>query len=166
MSLSEFAAQSFKFNDYPFPSQRCERLFAGHRSASSTFGCVVPDAFAGTVITTNLPANTAIINIDSLADGAAGFNGDQSLWYHPFSDGGPLLTYTIAAGDVWVSYRESLRCNGALSVSDVRTGCSGFHFVDVQYTLDHRLSGIQQRGCNELFNPAVVRRRVLEYEWG
>ncbi len=56
------------------------------------------DAIAGTVITNNLPPNTAIINIDSLADGAASYNGDQSLWYHPFSDGGALLKYTIEPG--------------------------------------------------------------------
>lgn len=36
---------------------------------------------AGTVITSNLPPNTAIINISGTADGAAAFNGDQSLWY-------------------------------------------------------------------------------------
>jgi len=44
---------------------------------------------AGTVITTNLPPNTAIININATADGAAAFNGDQSLWYQPFNVAGP-----------------------------------------------------------------------------
>jgi len=41
-------------------------------------------ALGGTVITANLPANTAIVNIDARADGAASYNGDQSLWYQPF----------------------------------------------------------------------------------
>jgi hypothetical protein len=57
-----------------------------------------PELFGGTVITTNLPANTAIINIDARADGAASYNGDQSLWYHPFNTGGSLLEYTPQAG--------------------------------------------------------------------
>ncbi|MDE3068168.1 MAG: hypothetical protein KGJ60_11535 [Verrucomicrobiota bacterium] len=55
-------------------------------------------AAGGTVITSNLPSNTAIINIDARADGAASYNGDQSLWYHPFNTGGTLLQYTVQAG--------------------------------------------------------------------
>jgi hypothetical protein len=55
---------------------------------------------AGTVITSNLPPNTAIINISATADGAAAFNGDQSLWYQPFNVVGPaqLLEYTVQPG--------------------------------------------------------------------
>jgi hypothetical protein len=53
---------------------------------------------AGTVITDNLPASTAIINIDGRADGSAAYNGDQSLWYHPFNVNGTLLEYTVQAG--------------------------------------------------------------------
>ena len=49
-------------------------------------------AFGGTVITANLPANTAIVNMDARVDGAASFNGDQSLWYQPFSSALPQLT--------------------------------------------------------------------------
>jgi hypothetical protein len=52
----------------------------------------------GTLITTNLPPNTAIINIDSRADGAAAYNGNQSLWYQPFNTSGSLLEYTLPAG--------------------------------------------------------------------
>jgi len=57
-------------------------------------------ALAGTVITANLPPDTAIVNIDATQDGAATFNGDQSLWYHPFSTGGAaqLLEYTVQPG--------------------------------------------------------------------
>ena len=56
--------------------------------------------FAGTVITSNLPPNTAIINIDARADGAGSNNGDQSLFYQPFNVNGPaqLLTYTVTPG--------------------------------------------------------------------
>jgi hypothetical protein len=54
-------------------------------------------AHAGTVITANLPADTAIVNIDARQDGAANFNGDQSLWYHPFGNGAPPA-YTVQAG--------------------------------------------------------------------
>src|SRR5947209_19287417 len=55
---------------------------------------------SGTVITTNLPENTAIINIDARQDGAATYNGDQSLWYHPFFTGGAtqLVEYAVAPG--------------------------------------------------------------------
>ena len=58
------------------------------------------ESFAGTVILSNLPPNTAIINIDARADGSAAYNSDESLWYEPFNAGGPaqLLTYTVAAG--------------------------------------------------------------------
>ena len=53
---------------------------------------------AGTIITANLPSNTAIINIDARADGAATFNGSQSLWFHPFNTSSSLLEYTIQPG--------------------------------------------------------------------
>jgi hypothetical protein len=59
---------------------------------------VLLQARAGTVITTNLPANTAIVNIDGRADGAAGFDGGQTHWFQPFNTGGTLLQYTIQAG--------------------------------------------------------------------
>ncbi|MGH7954044.1 MAG: hypothetical protein ACREFE_19285, partial [Limisphaerales bacterium] len=57
-------------------------------------------AFGGTVITANLPANTAIININAAQDGASGHNSDESLWYQPFYSGGAtqLLEYTIQPG--------------------------------------------------------------------
>jgi hypothetical protein len=61
-------------------------ILASHRSA-----------LAGTVITANLPDKTAIVNIDARADGTASYNGDQSLWYHPFG-GAQLLKYPVAAG--------------------------------------------------------------------
>jgi hypothetical protein len=54
-------------------------------------------AFSGTVISSNLPPGTAIVNISGTQDGAFGYNSDQSLWYQPFSTGGAaqLLEYTI-----------------------------------------------------------------------
>ena len=55
-------------------------------------------ALGGTVITANLPANTAIVNIDARADGAASYNGDQSLWYQPFNSGSALPQLTLPAG--------------------------------------------------------------------
>ena len=53
---------------------------------------------AGTIITSNLPANTAIVNIDGRADGAATFNASQSLWFHPFNTGNSLLEFTVQPG--------------------------------------------------------------------
>jgi hypothetical protein len=68
-------------------------------SALGTIGGA-PQIHAGTVITSNLPPNTAIININGTQDGAASFNGDQSLWYQPFSTSGVtnLLRYTVQPG--------------------------------------------------------------------
>jgi hypothetical protein len=69
-------------------------------------GAVVLVAFAseglygGSVITTNLPANTAIVNISGTQDGAANYDGTQDKWYGPFSASGAaaLLKYTIQPG--------------------------------------------------------------------
>lgn len=61
-------------------------------------------AAAGTVISTNLPANTWIVNIDGRNDGAATYDGDQSNWYQPFAIDGNLLELTLAAG----TYRFTL----------------------------------------------------------
>jgi hypothetical protein len=61
--------------------------------------CRLP-VLAGTVITNNLPANTAIININATQDGISYRNADQSLWYHPFYTGSAtqLLKYTVCPG--------------------------------------------------------------------
>src|SRR5689334_20463778 len=53
---------------------------------------------AGSVITNNLPANVAIVNIDGRADGSASYSGDQSFWYHPFNTTNGLLQYTVSPG--------------------------------------------------------------------
>ena len=61
----------------------------------------VPQAFSGTVITTNLPSNTAIVNISGTEDGAAVYTGANApLWYQPFFTGGAarLLEYTVQPG--------------------------------------------------------------------
>src|SRR5579871_2265400 len=60
-------------------------------------GVLLP-AKSGTVITANLPANMAIVNIDGRADGSAAFNGDQSLWFQPFNTSSSLLEYTVQPG--------------------------------------------------------------------
>jgi hypothetical protein len=64
-------------------------------------GGSLPQAFGGTVITTNLPANTAIVNISGTEDGAAVYSGvNAALWYQPFFTGGAaqLLEYTVQPG--------------------------------------------------------------------
>lgn len=70
------------------------------RFCASLFVLLTPAAplLAGSTITTNLPANTVILNIDSQNDGAASFNGDQSLWYHPFSYTNSIPTFTVQPG--------------------------------------------------------------------
>jgi hypothetical protein len=57
-------------------------------------------ALCGTVITTNLPAGTVIVNVDGGQDGAATWNSGQDSWFHPFFTGGAtaLLQYTIQPG--------------------------------------------------------------------
>jgi len=71
------------------------RLFLS-RAAIALLPCVLS---GGTIITSNLPANTAIINIDSRAYGSAQFNGQaQSQWFHPFNTSNSLLEYTVQPG--------------------------------------------------------------------
>jgi hypothetical protein len=57
-------------------------------------------AHAGSVITSNLPANTVIVNVDARQDGASGFDGGQDNWFHPFFTGGAtsLLQIAVAPG--------------------------------------------------------------------
>jgi hypothetical protein len=61
-------------------------------------------AFAGTIITSGLPAGTAIVNISGTADGAAEYNSAspgapaQTYWYQPFNTNGDLLEYTFQPG--------------------------------------------------------------------
>lgn len=58
---------------------------------------------AGSVINTNLPAGTSIVNVDARQDGAGSYNGGatgQALWHTPFSSQGSanLLTLPVAPG--------------------------------------------------------------------
>jgi hypothetical protein len=64
------------------------------------FALMSQSVFGGNVITTNLPAYTAIVNINAQQDGAQSFDGGQDNWFHPFFTGGAtsLLQYTIAPG--------------------------------------------------------------------
>jgi hypothetical protein len=57
-------------------------------------------AYSGTVITTNLPAGTAIVNINAQQDGAASYDGGQDNWFDPFFSGGAtsLLQYSVQPG--------------------------------------------------------------------
>jgi hypothetical protein len=71
---------------------------------ASLAGFSVP-GLAGTVITNNLPANTAIININARQDGAAAFNVDQALWYGPFFTGGATQLVQCAVAPRRYSFR-------------------------------------------------------------
>lgn len=56
-------------------------------------------AFAGTIITTNLPSGAAIINVAGTADGAANYSGSNAdAWYQPFNTSNNLLQYTFQPG--------------------------------------------------------------------
>ncbi len=55
-------------------------------------------AHAGTVIDTNLPAGTQIVNIDGRNDGAAAYGPNQDAWYQPFAVNGNLLSVTLDPG--------------------------------------------------------------------
>jgi hypothetical protein len=62
---------------------------------------IIAPAIGGNVITANLPANTAIVNINAMQDGSANYSGvNQDLWYQPFFTGGAsgLLQYAIQPG--------------------------------------------------------------------
>jgi hypothetical protein len=63
------------------------------------FGISLTPVLGGSVITANLPPNTAIVNVNATQDGSAAFNSGQSLWYSPFTaSGGTLPQYTIQPG--------------------------------------------------------------------
>lgn len=72
----------------------------------STLGLLLSQAtgiHAGSVINTNLPAGTSIVNVNAQQDGAGSYNGGasgQALWHSPFSSQGAsnLLTLPVAAG--------------------------------------------------------------------
>ena len=53
--------------------------------------------FGGTIITANLPANTAIVNINAQTDGAL-YYSDGALWHAPFSFGGSLPQLSLPVG--------------------------------------------------------------------
>ena len=57
---------------------------------------------AGTIITTNLPSNVEIVNINAREDGAAVYNGGntgQAFWYQPFGSGANgLLSIPVTPG--------------------------------------------------------------------
>jgi hypothetical protein len=68
--------------------------------AALIMACLADATHGGTVITTNLPPNTAIVNINAKQDGAASWNSGQDSWFHPFFTGGAtsLLQYSIQPG--------------------------------------------------------------------
>jgi hypothetical protein len=62
---------------------------------------------AGTIISTNLPTGSVIVNINGQQDGAAGYGGqtppgvigvNQDDWYQPFNTNHSLLEYTFQPG--------------------------------------------------------------------
>lgn len=55
-------------------------------------------ALAGSLISTNLPSGTTIVNIDGRNDGAAAYGPEQSYWYQPFAQNGNLLELTLGPG--------------------------------------------------------------------
>ena len=96
-SLRNIAPNRFRFASSGF----CPvSLFGFWGATILCLAVLLPQVFGGTIITNNLPANTAIININATQDGAGSFNGDQSLWYQPFYAGGAtqLLNYAVSAG--------------------------------------------------------------------
>ncbi len=69
------------------------------RTNFSQTASTLPVNISGKVITTNLPAGMAIINISGTQDGAGASSGtNQSLWFQPFSNAGQLVEYTIQPG--------------------------------------------------------------------
>jgi hypothetical protein len=60
---------------------------------------------AGTVITTNLPANTAIVNVNAKQDGAASWNAGQDSWFQPFFTGGATALTQLVVQPGTYSFR-------------------------------------------------------------
>lgn len=59
---------------------------------------ITATANAGSVITTNLPANTVIMNIDARNEGAANWDAGQSNWWQPFAANGQFAEVTLGPG--------------------------------------------------------------------
>ncbi len=62
-------------------------------------------ALAGNVITTNLPLNTAIVNVIAKQDGAAGWNANQDSWFQPFFTGGATALTQLVVQPGTYSFR-------------------------------------------------------------
>lgn len=67
-------------------------------TALSVLVLATRSVLGGSVITANLPANNAIVNIDARADGAGTYGAAQDQWYQPFGGPSGLLQYTIQPG--------------------------------------------------------------------
>src|SRR5262249_19002199 len=95
---------------FPVFLERCvvqkSSMLAGLGVLATLVICPPRSVTAGTIISTNLPAGSLIVNIDGRQDGAAGFNGfgraglgsGQDDWYRPFNLSQHLLEVTFQPG--------------------------------------------------------------------
>lgn len=65
----------------------CLLALVGASAVSAADGSVVP-----------LNPTQSIVNIDARANGAASYNGPQTLWYQPFSSSGVLPSLAVGTG--------------------------------------------------------------------
>lgn len=80
------------------PNLQIRRLAAIAGSLVLALGATT-SAHAGSIITTNLSADTvAIVNIDARNDGAGNFGPGQSAWFSPFAANGQLNQLTLGPG--------------------------------------------------------------------
>ena len=96
---------SHRFAPAPQPLLSMRLSFSVSLVAATAVLLLSAPAHAGTVISTNLPAGTEIVNINAQADGAGSYSGDtdQSFWYQPTSTAPsitvPAGTYTFRVTD-------------------------------------------------------------------
>ncbi len=74
-------------------------MFSNKFFFALALGVLSSGAYAGSIISTNLPANNYIVNIDGRNDGAASFDGGQDRWYQPFAVNSSILELTLPAGE-------------------------------------------------------------------
>jgi hypothetical protein len=130
-------------------------------TATATLSLVV--STAGTVITSNLPANTAIVNISATTYGAGNSSGsNQIYWSNPIvNPSGPLLEYTIQPGTYTfrvINPADALSIYPSLTSSQQNNIFTGWTYNSpwIESYLVFDSSAAQNSGQTQLFSGAEL----------
>jgi hypothetical protein len=134
---------------------------SNNTTATATLPLVV--STAGTVITTNLPANTAIVNISATTYGAGNSSGaNQIYWSSPITyPSGPLLEYTVQPGAYTfrvINPADALSLYPSLTTSQQNSIFTGWTYNSpwIESYLVFDSSAAQNSGQTQLFSGAEL----------